>query len=315
MPNNPTATSIPRRPFGPDQIPLSVYGIGGVLVMNQPQEEVDRLVAEMFERGINYFDVAPQYGDAEQRLGPALEPYRERCFLACKTLERTADKAEAQFQRSLKRLRTDRFDLYQLHAMADMAKDVDVAFGRGGVIELVDRAKREGRIRHAGFSAHSVEAAEAAMDRYDFDSILVPINFAAFFVGSFGPSIIEKARDKGLSVLALKAMARQQWAKSDPARKRLPKAWYKPILDPAEAQLSVRFTLSRPGVVAAVGPGEIEPFRVGLAVIESGKAITPLDESELQALRQLAEAQVDSPVFSATGPQRQTRAGREPGQD
>jgi predicted aldo/keto reductase-like oxidoreductase len=291
-----------------------VYGFGGVLVMNEPQENVNRLVAQMFERGINYFDVAPQYGDAEERLGPALQPYREQCFLACKTLHRTAEQAEAQFECSLRRLQTDRLDLYQLHALNDMTKDVDVAFGRGGVIELVDRARREGRIRHAGFSAHSVEAAEAAMDRYDFDSILVPVNFAAFFVGDFGPSIIEKAAGKGLSVLALKAMARQKWAEGDPVRQRLPKAWYKPILDPTEAALSLRFTLSRPGVVAAVGPGEIEPFRTGLEVIESGEALRPPDESELQTLRRLAEAEIANPVFSASGPQRQTRVGRKPGE-
>ena len=260
--------------------------------MNTEQDHANRVVAEAVERGVNYFDVAPAYGNAEEKLGPALEPYRKNCFLACKTGARDAAGAEEELRRSLERARTDYFDLYQLHAITDVDKDVDACFARGGAMEVIDAAKRDGRIRHVGFSAHSVEAAFAAMDRYDFDSILFPINFATFYKGNFGPRVVAQAELKGVARLALKVLARQKWAEGDPMRDRYPKCWYQPITEVREAELALKFTLGQP-VTAAIPPGDERIFRMAL---DLAPKIAPLTGDEKQEL--LALARTLDPLFA-----------------
>lgn len=164
-----------KRPLGKTGITLSVVGFGGIIVMNEGIANARRLVAEAVSRGINYFDVAPSYGNAEERLGPALEPYRKSVFLACKTGERTRKKASLELHRSLRRLRTDHVDLYQLHGVTTL-KEVDQIMGAGGAMEAFLEARKRGLIRYIGFSAHSEEAALSLLDHFAFDSILFPFN-------------------------------------------------------------------------------------------------------------------------------------------
>lgn len=287
------AAALPRREYGKTGVRLSIIGMGGIVVMNAEQEHANRVVAEAVERGVNYFDVAPSYGDAELKLGPALEPYRKKVFLVGKTLERRRKGAEAELKRTLERLRTDHLDLYQLHALADVGKDVDVIFGKGGAMEVFLEAKKSGRVRFLGFSAHSIDAALAAMDRYDFDSMLFPINFACYYRGDFGAQVIERARSKGVARLALKAMARQKWPDRDPQRKKYGKCWYQPLTDPREAGLGLRWTLSQP-VTAAIPPGEESLFRMALDLAMSFKPLSAAEEAELKAL-----AKKQNPIFPA----------------
>jgi aryl-alcohol dehydrogenase-like predicted oxidoreductase len=275
---------IPRREYGETGISLSVIGFGGILVMNESQRDADRWVSEAVERGVNHFDVAPQYGDAEERLGPALEPHRGDVFLACKTLERRRRGADSDLRRSLKRLRTDHLDLYQLHALTSVEDDLDAVFSSGGAMETFIEAKRAGVVRHIGFSAHSAETALAAMERFEFDSILYPVNFATFLQRDEGPRVVKTARSKGMAVLALKSLARQPWSQDTPERERNPKCWYQPITDPREAELALRFTLSQP-VTVAIPPGDIEIFRSAMAIAEN---LEPMTEEETQSIRELA---------------------------
>lgn len=287
---------LPRRAYGRNGVELSVIGLGGIVLMGSEQDHANRVVAEAVERGVNYFDVAPTYGngEAELRMGPALEPWRSSAFLACKTTERKAGPARAELLRSLERLRTDYFDLYQLHGIADVAKDVDVAFGAGGAMEVLIEARREGRVRHLGFSAHSVAAALAAMDRYDFDSILFPVSFVTCYRGDFGPRVLAAAKEKGIAVLALKAMARQKWPDGHPQRQTYRKCWYEPLREPREAALGLRFALGQ-GATAALPPGEEALFRLALDVAVNLAPITPAEERQLQEM-----AATLDPIF--TGP-------------
>ena len=288
----PNLPMLPKRQYGKTDVELSVIGFGGIVVMSMEQGRANRVVAEAVERGINYFDVAPTYGNAQERLGPALEPYRKDCFLACKTTERTRERAEADLRGSMEHLRTDHFDLYQLHGLTDMAKDVDVAFGKGGAIEALLEAKRVGKVRFLGFSAHTTEAALAAMDRFDFDSVLFPINFACYHRSGFGRQVVERAREKGMAVLALKALARQKWPEGDPQRAKYGKCWYQPLMDPVEADLGLRFALSLP-ITAATTPGEEELFRLAADIASRYRPLTPEEEAELMALAARME-----PIFS-----------------
>ena len=290
----PNTASLPKREFGKTGIQLSIIGMGGIVVKGAEQEHASRIVAEFVERGVTYFDVAPSYGDAELKLGPALEPYRKDVFLACKTGQRTRGGAQAELKSSLAHLRTDYFDLYQLHAVSDVAKDIDVVFAKGGAMETFIEAKKAGQVRHLGFSAHSVEAALAAMDRFDFDSILFPVNFATYEKGRFGPQIMEKAELKGLARLALKALALQKWPDAhSPDRQHYPNCWYQPITDPHQAELALRFTLSQ-SVTAALPPGDETLFRLALDLAPKFRPITGADMTELKAL-----ATDLNPVFQA----------------
>ncbi|MCE5184751.1 MAG: aldo/keto reductase [Planctomycetaceae bacterium] len=282
---------IPKRRYGKTEVMLSVIGFGGIVVKDTPQEEANQIVAQAYERGVNYYDVAPGYGNAEEILGPALEPYRKKVFLACKTGQREYVAAKEEFERSLKRLRTDHFDLYQLHGITDVQKDVERAFAEDGVMKLLFEEKKQGRIRYLGFSAHSHEAALEAMRRYDFDSILFPVNFAGYLQGAFSPEIIEKARQKEMAVLALKMLARQRAPEEDPIRALYPKCWYQPITDIEEAKLAMAFTLSMP-VTAAVPPGDARLFTMALDLVNDIKPITP---EQLEKLKVLASTL--KPIF------------------
>ncbi len=282
-----------QRKYGRAGVKLSIIGFGGILVDGAGQQHANRLVAEAFEKGVNYFDVSPTYGDAELKLGPALEPYRKKVFLACKTGQRKREGALKELNESLKRLRTDYLDLYQLHSITNVKNDVDAVFAKGGAMEVFLEAKKQGRIRYLGFSAHSEQAALAAMDRYDFDSVLLPINFAAFYKGNFGPKVITAAKSKGMAILALKSLARQQWPEDDPLRKQYPKCWYQPVTGRENARLALYFTLSQP-VTAAIPPGEESLFRMALDLALNFK---PLSRRDFEKIKHMAESL--NPIFQA----------------
>jgi aryl-alcohol dehydrogenase-like predicted oxidoreductase len=289
------AARLPRRNYGKTDVRLSIIGFGGIVVMGGDQERANRVVAETVERGVNYFDVAPSYGggEAEEKLGPALEPYRKDSFLACKTGIREPSGAEAEFRRSLERLRTDYFDLYQLHGITNVANDVDAVMRKGGVMDFLVERRNAGQICYLGFSAHSVEAAFAAMDRFDFDSALFPVNFANQMKGNFGRQIVERAQAKGVARLALKGLARQRWPDKDPQRAKFGKCWYQPLTDAREAELGLRWTLSQP-ITAAIPPSEESLFRIALDIAATFQPITAEEERELVAL-----AETLNPIFSA----------------
>ena len=267
---------------------LSIIGFGGIAVSGVEQSEADTLVREAIDSGVNYFDVAPSYGNAQERLGPALEEFRKDVFLACKTVERGKEGAAAELRESLKMLRTDHFDLYQLHGMAS-DDDLQKAMGPGGAIEALVKAREQGLTRYLGFSAHSAEVALALMDRFDFDTVLFPINWVCYFNANFGPQVIAKAKDKGMGRLALKAMARTTREKGE--RNEYPKCWYKPVTDPEETALAIRFTLSQP-ITAAVTPGDPRLLRRALDV---GNKFKPLMDTEYEDLKRRAEGL--EPIF------------------
>ena len=274
------AGKLERRPLGRTGERLSILGFGGIVVMNATAQEASSRVAEAVDHGVNYFDVAPSYGNAEEMLGPALEPYRKRVFLACKTTERSREGSQRELDSSLRKMRTDHFDLYQLHAVSTK-DDVEKIFAPGGALETFVAARKAGKVRFLGFSAHSVEAALALIGRYEFDTILFPTNFATWHAGNFGPQVLAAAQAKQMGILALKAMARGPWPK-DAKRDTYPKCWYEPLSDPADAMMGLRFTLSHP-VTAAIPPGDETLFKQALAL---ATRFTPLSEAEARAIKE-----------------------------
>ncbi len=278
-----------KRKFGKYDDMLSMVGFGGILVSKEEPDEASRLVAKAIDRGINYFDVAPTYGNAEERLGPALESYRNKVFLACKTTQRSAEDSEAELHNSLKLLRTDHFDLYQLHSVTT-SDDVEQIFGLGGALETFVKAREKGLVRYLGFSAHSEEAALALMDRFAFDSILFPLNWVNWNQGKFGPEVVKAAQSKGLAILALKTMAKRKWREDE--QRQWSKTWYRPVESYEEAKTAVRFTFSLP-ITAGTTPGHEQLFDW---MCDAADEFTPLSDDEQKLVAEKSESL--DPIFS-----------------
>lgn len=287
--------TLPRRPYK-NGIELSIIALGGVVVCKMEQAEASRRVAEAFDRGVNYFDCAPSYfdGEAEIKLGEALLPYRDRVFLAEKSQQRDAKGVRAELEQTLKRFHTDHVDLYQFHAVGSM-EDVDQILAPGGAAEAFVAAKKEGKVRHLGFSAHHAPAALRLMDALELDSVLFPVNVNAWENGGFGPQILAKAKSKGMARMALKSLAFGKWpADLKPEDRKYPKCWYQPIDDPTMAQQALRFTLNH-DITAAVPPGDERIF--DLALRFASQPLPKLSGEELASLKtKLARLE---PVFRA----------------
>ena len=281
---------IARRKLGKTGEELSIIAFGGIVVMDETPGASASIVSEAVDRGVNYFDVAPSYGNAQERLGPALAPYRNRVFLACKAEDRTRDGCRKQLENSLKLLQTDHVDLYQFHALTKMA-ELDKVLGPGGAMETMEAAKKEGKIRYIGFSVHSQETAVAALNRYPFDTVLFPLNYVLWTQAKFGPQIVETAQQKGTGILCLKSMAKTVWPAAEKQNHPEPKCWYQPAGFPHEASMGLRWTLSHP-ITAAIPPGDERYFRLAMDVAQNYK---PLDAHEEQAL--LSGANGVEPIF------------------
>ncbi len=262
-----------------ESVELSIIGFGGMVLVGMEQDLANSIVAESIERGINYFDVAPFYGDgeAEIKLGAALGKHRKDIFLACKTLERGTEGAKRELEQSLRALKTDHLDLYQFHAVTDLS-EVKAIFGRDGAARTLIEARRNGTVRFIGFSAHSVEAALALLDQFAFDSILFPVNYVCYAKGNFGPQVMKKAVELKVSRLALKALALRPWHKGE--SRTYPKCWYRPIDDPESARAALRFTLSQ-DVTAAIPPGDERLFTM---VLDMADDLPPMTEKESASL-------------------------------
>ncbi|MFO8014739.1 MAG: aldo/keto reductase [Phycisphaerae bacterium] len=280
--------ALPRRPYGKTGEHLSVIGFSGLTLARIDQDRTDRLVAWAVERGCNFFEVAAAYGNAEVKLGPALEPYRKDVFLSTKTKRRDAEGAKAELERSLARLRTDHLDLYHLHCLIDVEEDVKRVFAKGGAWEVIGPALEDGRIRHVAFSAHTEATALAAMDHYDFDSFLLPINPAAWFKAGFGPKVLEKAKRKGIQPLAIKPLARQAWTRPRKERKDETYGWmwYQPVSDAEERDLSIRWALSHP-ITSLMPPHDETLWR---KAVTAGMDYRPMDDAGLAKVKHLASA-------------------------
>ena len=288
MYNNIEAGDIPMRTLGKTGEKLSIVGFGGIALRNNGQEFANELVPRAFDAGINYFDVAPGYGDAQELMGPPLEKYRNKVFLACKTQERDRKGAEEDLHKSLKLLKTDHFDLYQFHAVSKM-EDVDRVFGPDGAMETFLKAQKEGKIKHIGFSAHNEEAALKMMELFEFDSILYPINCVCWENGNFGPGVYETARKKEMGILALKAVARMRIKKNE---RLYPNMWYAPFTDDEEVENALKFTLSK-DITATVHAGDSFFMQKTLDFVRKHKTIEAPDG---EAINKMVEGVM--PVFS-----------------
>jgi len=291
-----------QRVLGKTGLKISVFSFGGIVVRNTPQNEADRIVAEAVDSGINYFDVAPSYGNSQEILGPALKAHRSRIFLACKTQNRTKNEGRADLEESLKLLKTDYFDVYQMHGV--QPDEVDTILGPGGVLETLIDAKQKGLVRNIGITTHFDEVARRLIGAYDFDTLLFPVNWACWLKNGLGQAALQAAAEKNMGRIAIKGLANRAKDKDDPRDPEgllgdgYPKCWYRPIFDDPElADLALRFNLSR-DVHTAVSPGDARMVKLGLSIIGkySGNP-PPLKNEELEELKKRASL-VEHTIFS-----------------
>lgn len=275
---------------------ISCVMFGGVILMNESAEDAAEYVAYAIEKGVNYFDIAPSYGNAEERLGPVLPQYRKQIYLACKTTERSKEGSKKELLNSLKVLQTDHFDIYQMHSMSTQ-EDVDKAFSSNGVIETMLWAKREGLIREIGFTTHNEDIALQCIDLFDFATVLFPMNWAMGLNIGWGNRIADKIREKNMGMLAMKTLVERMWLGGDD-RSRYPKSWCKPIFgDDKLAAAAIKYAFAK-GASSIVPPGNFEHFEHLVKHIDSC-AETPLTKEELDYLKAAASSEdiKQNPIF------------------
>ena len=290
-------------PFGKPGYLVSPVVYAGIVSMKEDQADSDGYVSKAIQAGVNYFDVAPSYGDAEIILGNSLKPYRKNVYLACKTMCRKAEDAKKELSGSLKNLHTDWLDVYQLHAMTTL-DDVETAFGHGGTMELMVKLKQEGVVRKIGFSAHSEQAALECLRRYPFDSVMFPINWMLHMGQDIGSRLIKAAGEQGLALLGIKSIVERAWFDEDERNTSpWPKSWCKPFHqdDPVLRIAAMKYSLSL-GVSVLVPPGNWECQSFMMEHIQ--KCLDePLSEQERDQLSAYYQKVKAFPFFKASDKQ------------
>lgn len=223
----------------------SVLTLGGCGLGNLSQAKADTAVKLALRYGVNMIDVAPSYGQAELRLAPWVSKYRKKLFLAEKTMKRSRKGAWSELHRSLRRLGTEAFDLYQLHAVGDL-HELRIALGKNGAIQALREAKETGLVNYLGITGHKdMRVLRKAIERFDFDSVLLPVHIASMIKPSpqtdFRP-ILKLAADRDMSVTAIKAIAKGRWKRGISKKYR---TWYEPIDVEDDILQAVSFTLSQ----------------------------------------------------------------------
>ena len=197
---------------------------------------------------MNHIDTAPRYGDAELRIGPWMDRHRNAFFLATKTDQWTFEGAKAQIRRSLERLRTDRVDLLQLHALVH-PDQWEQALGEGCALDAVLRARAEGLVRFIGVTGHGwtvVAMHRRSLERLDFDAVLMPWNWHCAHHATYAADFeatVALCEQRNVAVQTIKALARGPWA-AGAVRNR--QTWYQPLEDDADIRAVVRWVLARP---------------------------------------------------------------------
>jgi len=222
---------------------IAIFGAAAFWEISQA--DADQVMEQVIEAGINHIDIAPSYGQAEQRVGPWMLRERQRFFLGCKTMERTKQGAWDEMQRSLKLLQTEAFDLYQCHAITTMA-ELDAVTMKGGALEAFADARQRGLINFIGITGHGAQAPQIyleALRRFDFDSILFPLNFVQFANPEYrkaADELIATCKAKDVGTMVIKTITKAPWGE----RTHTATTWYEPFSQAEEIQRAINFALS-----------------------------------------------------------------------
>jgi aryl-alcohol dehydrogenase-like predicted oxidoreductase len=258
----------------------TVLTIGCAAIGRVSQDDADVVLRTALDHGMNHIDVAPTYGDAELRLNSWMREHRDKFFLACKTRKRTRDGAEEDLKASLERLGVDHLDLYQLHGL-DELDDLETALGEGGAMEAFIEAREQGIVDYLGITSHRPDTALEAIKRFDFDTVLFPLNFILkrhpVPENDYEP-LLALAKERDMGTIAMKAFTRRPW----PTEERRYDTWYEPWDTQAEIDRGLWFALSQ-GVTTAASAGDVRLFRMMVDAAERYAELTGEEQGELVA--------------------------------
>lgn len=250
---------IPKMNFGRTGHESTRMLFGAAALGSVTQEEADKTLEVLLKYGVNHIDTAASYGDAELRIGPWMKEHRKTFFLATKTGERTYEKAKEQIHRSLERMQTDHLDLIQLHAVIE-DHELETALGPGGALEAAIEAREQGLVRFIGITSHTLNAPaihKKALERFDFNSVLLPLNFPLYSIPQYREafdSLAELCKQKNVAVQTIKSICRRPWGEN---MKHFAACWYEPLTDQAAVDKAVSWVLGYPQNVFLNTVGDI----------------------------------------------------------
>jgi aryl-alcohol dehydrogenase-like predicted oxidoreductase len=239
---------IDRAAFGRTGHESSRVIFGAAALATMRQEAADELLTLLLDAGVNHLDAAAAYGDAELRLAPWLAAHRGEFFVATKTGDRSGDAARASLERSLERLGVDQVELIQLHNLVE-ADEWDIAFGPGGAVEALARARDEGLARFVGVTGHGLRIARMharSLERFDFDSVLFPYSHLLMQHDAYRADVerlLAICEERDVATQTIKAVARRRWADRERHF-----SWYEPLGDDGAIDRAVRHVLARSGL-------------------------------------------------------------------
>jgi aryl-alcohol dehydrogenase-like predicted oxidoreductase len=239
-----------KRRLGRTEHKSTLVSFGGACFYKISQKEADRTMKLLIEKGINHIDVAPEYGEAEERIGLWMKRYRAELFLACKTLMRTKRNAYSELHRSLKRLHTDYLNLYQLHSVDELS-ELETVLGPGGAMEAILEAKAQGILQFIGITSHRLDLIIRALELFDFDTIMFPFNFIFYADRGYRTrfeKLMKIVQKRDIGVMVIKSIAKGNWEEkyqSLPILRRPYTTWYEPFETGDTICRAVNFVLSQ----------------------------------------------------------------------
>lgn len=263
--------TVVRAPFGRSGHSSSRVIFGAAALGRMSQERADQVRDVLDEFGVNHYDAAASYGDAELRIAPWWRDGRRgRIFLATKTGERAGYAARAELERSLQRLEVDHVDLIQLHNLVE-EDEWEQAHARGGAVEALMKARDEGLARHVGVTGHGLRIASMhlrSLARADFDAVLLPYNFSLLEEPAYRAAVeelLELCEGRQVAVQTIKAAARRRWRQGDESPRY---SWYEPLSSPDAVSRSIRYVLGQgrfPGQLFVNSSSDARLLRTSLA--------------------------------------------------
>ncbi len=229
----PLGAAMPTRALGRTGYQITLFSMGGEGMLDEPEnrDRAVEMLTRAVELGVNYFDSACLYNASQDHLGEALEPHRDKVWIATKTHARDRDTAWRQLENSLRRLRTDHLDIWQMH-MIHRLEEVDAILAPGGAVRAAEQAREQGLLRFIGVTGHyDPLALRAAIERYPFDTVLCPMNAADGHQHGFTRLVLPLALEKQMGIIGMKVFARDKFAELCGLRARecLYYAWSLPI--------------------------------------------------------------------------------------
>ncbi len=268
-------------PFGKTGHDSTRILFGAAALGAMSQDRADRTLELVRDYGVNHFDCAASYGDAELRLAPFLQDHRDEVFLATKTGDRTRDEAFKSIERSLERMQVDVIDLIQFHNLNNDA-DWDIAFAEGGCLEAAIEAREQGLVRFIGVTGHGTRIAEMhlkSLEQFDFASVLCPYSLMSMQDERYAEEfeqLYSLCQERGVAMQTIKSIARRRWRDDDESRRY---SWYEPVRDKEAITRAVQWVLRRPGLfLNSSSDATLLPL-----VLEAASAAQPSDVDALEA--------------------------------